>query len=74
MPGRFEEWMEEERMEGKREGIKEGIAEGIQESIVLHIEAAMESFHLSLEEACMGLRTTVEEYQRAKKSIHKLHQ
>ena len=29
-------------------------------------EAAMKNFHISLKEACEGLGTTVEEYEKAK--------
>ena len=48
------------------EGLEEGIKEGILKTLVKNVEAAMSNFHISLKEACEGLGTTVEEYEKAK--------
>lgn len=48
------------------EGIKR---EAVAEEFVKCVESAMESFHVSLEDACKGLKHTVEEYENAKKLL-----
>ena len=35
-------------------------------TLAKNVEAAMRNFHISLKEACEGLGTTVEEYEKAK--------
>ncbi|MDD7627527.1 MAG: hypothetical protein PUJ54_04770 [Lachnospiraceae bacterium] len=52
--------------EGLEEGIKEGEKVGVLKTLVKNVEAAMRNFHISLKEACEGLGTTVEEYEKAK--------
>ena len=52
--------------EGLEDGIKEGEKVGVLKTLVKNVEAAMRNFHISLKEACEGLGTTVEEYEKAK--------
>ena len=58
----YEEGLEE----GIKEGIKEGEKVGILKNLAKNVEVAMRNFHISLKEACEGLGTTVEEYEKAK--------
>ena len=44
--------------------------EGINRTLVSNIECAIQNFGISLEEACKGLGTTVENYERAKKTLN----
>ena len=50
----------------KKSLYEEGLEEGILKTLVKNVEAAMSNFHISLKEACEGLGTTVEEYEKAK--------
>ena len=43
--------------------------EGEEAGMLKSVEAAMRNFHISLKEACEGLETTVEEYEKAKRNI-----
>jgi len=48
------------------DGYEEGEAAGMLKSLAKNVEAIMKNLHLSLQEACEGLGTTVEEYEKAK--------
>lgn len=39
--------------------------------MVNSVETAMESFGVDLERACIGIGTTLEEYQKAKNEVNK---
>lgn len=56
----------EERILEREDAREEGREEGMAQSLVKTVEAAMKNFKLDLSEACKGLGTTVEEYERAK--------
>jgi len=58
----FEDGMEA----GYDKGKADGVAKGEAKTLVKNVEAAMKNFHVSLQEACEGLGTTVEEYEKAK--------
>ena len=47
--------------EGKQDGIQEGIQKGSLERLMDDVKNAMESFHLSMEDAMNGLKVTQEE-------------
>ncbi len=51
---------------GKAEGFLDGELKGSAKTLVNNVEAAMKNFHISLEEACTGLGTTIEKYEKAK--------
>ena len=51
---------------GLEQGLEQGRTEGELKTLVKNVEAAMKNFHISLKEACEGLGTTVEEYEKAK--------
>ena len=51
------------------EGLEEGEKVGVLKTLAKSVEAAMRNFHISLKEACEGLGTTVEEYEKAKNII-----
>ena len=53
----------------KKSLYEEGMEEGMLKTLAKNVEAAMRNFHISLKEACEGLNTTVEEYEKAKNSI-----
>ena len=53
----------------KKSLYEEGLEEGILKTLTKNVEAAMRNFHISLKEACEGLGTTVEEYEKAKNII-----
>ena len=53
-------------LEGKAEGKADGELKGSAKTLVNNVEAAMKNFHISLEEACTGLGTTIEKYEKAK--------
>ena len=55
---------------GKEEGRSEGRQEGINCTLVSNIECAIQNFGISLEEACKGLGTTIEKYERAKQTLN----
>lgn len=65
----FEEGMETGYQEGKEEGIKEGIKEGKAETLIKSVESVMQKFQVSLQKACEGVGTTVEDYDRARKEL-----
>ena len=52
--------------QGRTEGLAQGRTEGELKTLAKNVEAAMKNFHISLKEACEGLGTTVEEYEKAK--------
>jgi len=62
----FEDGMEAGYDKGKADGYAEGEAKGEAKTLVKNVEAAMKNFHMSLQEACEGLGTTIEEYEKAK--------
>ena len=63
----MQEW--EELVNAKEEGISEGKKEGVAATLVKNIEAVMQNFYVDLEQACISLNTTVEEYQKAKELV-----
>ena len=70
----YEDGREEGYAKGKREGIElgrelEGQLE--RQRLIKSVETAMESFGVSLEAACIGTGTTLEEYQKAKAEMAK---
>lgn len=48
-----------------KHGIEQGIDMGKAQMLIVNIENAMRNFNLSLEQACEGLGTTIEAYQKA---------
>ncbi len=52
--------------DGVEDGFAQGEAAGMLKSLAKNVEAIMKNLHLSLQEACEGLGTTVEEYEKAK--------
>lgn len=54
---------------GKELGKTMGIEEGSLRTLVKYVELNMKNFHIDLSEACRGLETSVEEYERAKRRI-----
>lgn len=66
------ELIEDGRKEGLEAGRKEGLEVGRKEGLAIlvkGIENAMKNFHVSLQEACEGLGSSVEEYEKAKQII-----
>ena len=51
------------------EGLEEGEKVGVLKTLAKNVESAMRNFHISLKEACEGLGTTVEEYEKAKNIV-----
>lgn len=54
---------------GKELGKIMGIEEGSLRTLVKNVELNMKNFHINLAEACRGLETSVEEYEKAKCQI-----
>lgn len=50
------------------DGYGRGVADGEAKALVKNVEAAMQNFHVSLQEACAGLDITIEEYEKAKEA------
>ena len=50
----------------KKSLYEEGEEAGMLKTLAKSVEAVMKNFHISLKEACEGLGTTVEEYEKAK--------
>ena len=50
----------------KKSLYEEGEEAGMLKTLAKSVEAVMRNFHISLKEACEGLGTTVEEYEKAK--------
>ncbi len=69
----FDQYERKGRKEGLIEGKKAGIATGIKcgeaRRLVTDIENVMRFFHVTLENACEGLGTTVGRYEEAKKLL-----
>lgn len=47
-------------------GIEQGIERGKEQNLIKNIESAMKNFCIDLQQACEGLGSSVEEYERAK--------
>ena len=65
---------EEAASDGHALGLEQGRTEGELKALAKNVEAAMKNFHISLKEACEGLGTTVEEYEKAKEFYHERNQ
>lgn len=67
-----EEW-EDVRMNileiGMAKGKELGLEEGRLKTLVKYVESAMKNFNIDLQQACEGLGTTVEEYEKAKQKV-----
>lgn len=62
----IEEWAEEERETGKIEGKIEGKAN----TLVKAIESLMENMELSLDDACIAINSSIQQYEEAKKLLN----
>ena len=58
--------IEEIKREAVEEAVKEAVETTTAKDIIDSVESVMESFHVSLEDACKGLKHTVEDYENAK--------
>ncbi len=54
---------------GLEQGRDQGVEQGLRKCLVRNVEAAMKNFNISLQQACEGLETSVEEYEKAKQQI-----
>lgn len=67
-----EEW-EDVRMNileiGMAKGKELGLEEGRLKTLIKYVESAMKNFNIDLQQACEGLGTTVEEYEKAKQKV-----
>lgn len=54
---------------GLQHGMEKGIKQGRLNTLVRAVESAMKNFNLNLQQACEGLETSVEEYEKAKQTI-----
>lgn len=57
------------REDGLAEGLQAGQQLGEARALFLNVHALMESFHLTLEEACNGLHISVEKYYASERLI-----
>lgn len=55
---------------GYDNGYGNGYDNGASQKLIEDVENAMESFHVDLQTACEGLKTTVEAYENAKKVMY----
>lgn len=60
----------EEKALEREMGKAEGQAEGDARRLVKSVEEVMKHFGVELRQACEGVGTTAEEYQKAKKCVH----
>lgn len=54
---------------GVERGKELGIEQGNLRTLVRSIELYMKNFNMDLQEACMGLEISVEEYEKAKQQV-----
>ncbi|MDE7259594.1 MAG: Rpn family recombination-promoting nuclease/putative transposase [Lachnospiraceae bacterium] len=52
--------------QGIEQGIQRGTEIGSRRTLIRNVESAMKNFNIDLQQACEGLGTSVEEYERAK--------
>ena len=61
--------MERGMQYGIEKGIEQGIEQGMAKNLIKNVDSAVKNFGVSLQRACEGLGTSLEEYEAARKKI-----